>query len=339
MLRALCAFLAIITVVLGVYVWQLSGETTVLREQLSVAKQETTNAQKAAINARTDADAARESQGKEATAATEQNGGSGALSAIAGGPPKKKSDDAGSMSAMAKMFQTEEGKKMMKTQIGMMTKMQYGDLARALNLPPEQTEKIMNLLSERANAMAGNPWKFMSEGKLDEATIKKMGEETEATRKNYDSMLKNELGDEGFQHFEEYEKSIGERMALAQLDPQFSAAGTPLQADQRDKLLQIMSDERKNSPPSEFDRTGRDAAKNMSLMNDDAAVDRWMQQEEDYRKRVVDQAGKAGVLSADQLKAFQQGFDQLAQMQKFGIKMGKEMMKAGGPQPVGGAPK
>jgi hypothetical protein len=332
MFRALSAFFALVAVVLGFYVWQLSGDVSFLREQLATAQKDAKTAHAAEDTARQQVDAIRLAEAKAAAPEappTEQAGQSGALSANAGGP-KAKTPDGGGMSAMAKMFQTEDGKKMMKAQIGMVTKMQYGDLARMLNLSPEEAQKVMDLLTERGTEMAGNPWKFMGEG-MDEAAIKKMQAESEATRKNYDSMLKNELGDEGFQHFQEYEKTIGERMALSQIEPQFSAGGNPLQPDQRDRLLQLMADERKNSPPSPFDSTGRDTARNMELMKDDAAVDSFIKQEDDYHQRVVQQA--ASILNPEQVKSLQQGLNQMAEMQKFGIKMGKEMMKGNGPKP------
>lgn len=331
MLRVLSAFLAVVSVVLGVYVWQLSSEASALRDQLATTKKEAETARADVTAVRQQLDAARQAEDKTAVAeskGSDQTGQPGALSANAG--PKTKPSD----NPMAKMFESEEGKKMMKTQMAMVAKMQYRDLARLLNLSPEQADKVMALLAERTATLAGNPWKFMSEGKIDPEQIKKMGEENEATRKNYDAMLKNELGEQGFQQFQDYEKTIGERMALSQIEPQFG--GNPLQQDQRDKLLQLMADERKNSPPSPFDPTGRDVARNMQAMADDGAVDAFLKQEDDYHKRIVQQAGS--ILTAEQVKSLEQGFTQLGEMQKFGIKMGMQMMKSG-IKPAGGAPK
>src|ERR1700761_5563998 len=52
MLRILCALFALTTAVLGVYVWQLSGESESLRQQLKTAQQETATAHKAEEAAR-----------------------------------------------------------------------------------------------------------------------------------------------------------------------------------------------------------------------------------------------------------------------------------------------
>jgi len=331
MLRVLSAFLALISVVLGFYVWQLSSEASALRDQLATTKKEADTAKAEVASARQQLDTARQAEEKAAVAeskGSDQTGQPGALSANAGSKTKP------SDNPMAKMFESEEGKKMMKAQMTMVAKMQYRDLARLLNLSPEESDKVMALLAERTATLAGNPWKFMSEGKLDPEQIKKMAEENEATRKNYDSMLKNELGEQGFQQFQDYEKTIGERMALSQIEPQFG--GNPLQQDQRDKLIQLMSDERKNSPPSPFDPTGRDVARNMQAMADDGAVDTFLKQEDDYHKRIVQQA--ASILTPEQVKSLDQGFTQLGEMQKFGIKMGMQMMKSGA-KPPGGAPK
>lgn len=344
MLRPLCALLAVVSVALGVYAWVLNGDVSLLRGQLAALEGEKNAARKAEADARHEVAAVRESEDKEAAAKLAANtpldGAPGALSANAGGPPKKPADGANPMQAMAKMFQTEDGKKMMKAQFSMLTKMQYGDLLKALKLDPEQSEQLLNLLTERTSSMAGNPFKLMSEGGLDEAALKKMGEDNAASRKNYDAMIKNALGEDGYAKFKDYEGTIGERMALSQMEPMINAGGTPLAPEQHDKLLQIMGDERKKSPPSVFDPTGRDAVGNLKAMNDDAAVDQWFKQEEDYRQRVLKQAST--ILSPEQTNSVQQAFSQLAQMQKFGISMSKGMLKNNGgqaPAPPVAAPK
>ena len=69
--------------------------------------------------------------------------------------------EAGPAASFAKMFQTEEGKKMMATQVAMVTKKQYADLARALKLDPVLSEQVMTLLSERAADLAQDSFKMM----------------------------------------------------------------------------------------------------------------------------------------------------------------------------------
>jgi hypothetical protein len=130
--------------------------------------------------------------------------------------------------AFAKMFESEEGRKMMKSQGAMMTRMMYSDLARVLKLSPQDAEQVMAMLNDRQSAMSEGQFKFMGEGKFDEATAKQMGEQSAEVKKDYDAKLKGLLGEQKFQEMQDYERTLGDRMALTQYETQFSAAGVPL---------------------------------------------------------------------------------------------------------------
>jgi hypothetical protein len=236
----------------------------------------------------------------------------------------------------AKMFESEEGRKMMKSQVAMMTKMQYGDLARTLKLSPQDSDQVMALLSERAAAMADQQFKMMGDGKFDTAAVKEMSDKAAAIKKDYDDKLKAIVGPEKFNQMQEYDRTLGDRMMMAQYEQQFSASGVPLQGTQRDDLLQIMAAERKKSPPAPFDTTGQNPGKGIEALQDDAAIDRYLQGEADYQRRVLDAATKT--LNPDQVNALQQAFTQFGEMQKFGIKMSKEMFKPKGAAPAAPAP-
>lgn len=242
----------------------------------------------------------------------------------------KKPDDSGKsmMSGFAKMFQTEDGKKMLRSQTAMVVKMQYTDLAKKLNLSPQEAELVMGLLSDRQVAGAADSFATFSGETLDEAKVKQLGEKTAASRKEYDAKLKAALGEDRFKELETYDRTIGERMMMTQLEPQFTSAGTPLDAAQKDQLIQIMTDERLKSPKTAFDPNNKDPGAVFNAIKDEAAVDKWMQGEQDFQRRVLQAATKT--LSPDQINTLQQGFQQQAEMQKFGLKMSREMFKGGG---------
>jgi len=265
---------------------------------------------------------------RDAARSKAKENGAGAAGAVAEteSASGKTESGAGGMKAFAKMFESEEGKKMMKSQMAMVTKMQYADLARMLKLTPDQAEQVMSLLTDRQAAMAEESFKMMG-GNLDEAGAKDMAKRAEAVKKDYDEKLKAVLGGDKFQQMQDYDKTLGDRMMLAQFDQQFSSSGNPLQGGQRDQLLQIMAEERKRSQPQIFDTTGLSPGKGLDMLKDDAAVDRFMQQEADYHQRVLNAATKT--LNPDQINALQQAFRQMAEMQRFGIKMSREMFKSG----------
>jgi hypothetical protein len=243
----------------------------------------------------------------------------------------------GGFGAFAKMFESEEGRKMMKSQTIMGTRMMYAELGRKLGLSPQDAEQVMALLGDRAGAMAEAQFKRMAGGQLDEATAKQMAEENKAIKAEYDTKLKGMIGEQKFSEMQEYEKTLGDRMMMTQYDQQFNAAGVPLQGEQREALLAIMADERKKSPPSVFDNSGQDVARNFSAMRDDTNFDKFFEQEAAYQQRVLDSATKA--LNPDQINALRQGFKQWGDMQKFGMKMMQGMMKGeGGKAPAPPAP-
>ena len=238
--------------------------------------------------------------------------------------------DKGMFGGMAKIFQSEEGKKMMRAQTTMVVKMQYADLAKRLKLSPQETDQLMGLLADRQNALTGDAMGVFSDAPPDESKLKQLSEKAEASRKEYDAKLKATLGDEPFKQFQAYEKTIGERMMMTQFEPQFASAGAPLEPAQKDQLIEIMTAERLKSPPSVFDAgaSQKDPGAAFNALKDEAAVDRWLQQEQDYQRRVLQSATKA--LNPDQINALQQAFQQTTEMQKFGLKMSREMFKGGG---------
>ncbi len=246
-------------------------------------------------------------------------------------PPKASPDSGGKdmMEGFAKMFSTEEGKKMMRAQMSMAMKMQYGSLAKDLKLDPKVADQVLGLLADRQSAISEVAFGAMKNGKLDETTSKEMAEKSTALKKEYDGKLKAVLGDGGMAQMNDYERTLGDRMMLAMHEQQFAASGSALEQSQRDGLLQVMKEERMKTPPSAFDMNNQgDPAKQMSAMRDDAAVEAWLKQEEAYQQRVLQNSTQ--VLTPDQVNALRDSFKQQLDMQRFGIKMSKEMFKGSG---------
>ena len=241
-------------------------------------------------------------------------------------PPTGEKAGGGMMEGIAKMFSTEEGKKMMRAQMAMGLKMQYGSLAKDLKLDPKVADQVFALLGDRQTALAEATFGAMKGGALDEAAAKEISAKSEVLKKEYDEKLKTVLGDSGMTQLQDYERTLGDRMMLNMHEQQFSAAGSPLEQTQRDSLLQIMKDERLKTPASAFEKmNGGDASKTFAAIRDDAAVEKWIAQEQDYQRRVLQAATQA--LNPDQVNALQESFKQQLEMQRFGVKMSKEMFK------------
>ena len=171
--------------------------------------------------------------------------------------PKPGTDTGGKgmMEGFAKMFSTDDGKKMMRAQMSMAMKMQYGSLAKDMKLDPKVADQVLGLLADRQTALSEAAFGAMKNGTLDEAATKEMAEKSSALKKEYDEKMKAVIGDEGMTQLQDYERTLGDRMMLSMHEQQFAAAGSALEQSQRDGLLKVMKEERMKTPPSAFDTT------------------------------------------------------------------------------------
>ena len=341
--RSLSAILVALAVAAGAFAWFQHDSAARLKAQIAESASAREAAQKAAQAAeaelarlKSEAELAKENIARltaerDAALARAKNPTAADASSAASGAPKPGTDTGGKgmMEGFAKMFSTEEGKKMMRSQMSMAIKMQYGSLAKDLKLDPKVADQVLGLLGDRQAALSEAAFGAMKNGALDDAGTKEMTTKAEALQKDYDEKLKAVLGDEGVTQLKDYERTLGDRMMLAMHEQQFAAAGSALDQSQRDGLLQIMKDERMKTPESPFDMSNKgDPGRQIAAMRDDAMVENWLKQEEAYQQRVLQTAPQT--LNPDQVNALRESFKQQLDMQRFGIKMSKEMFKGSG---------
>jgi hypothetical protein len=252
--------------------------------------------------------------------------GGNAANAAPGEPAVEKPAGAGFMKNLAKMFNDPKMKEMMRAQQATGVNMMYGSLAKELGLSPDEAKQVLALLAERQGELTAKGMKAFDKGAVDAQALAETGKETEAARAAYDEQLKNVLGADKFAKFQEYERTIGERFALDQVQRQLAAGGTPLEEKQTQGLLEIMKQERQQTPPTPFDAANRGGAAQAQAMQSDEAVNGWIKTQEDYNRRVLTRART--VLSPDQILAFEAAQKQQMEMQQMGVKMGREFFKA-----------
>ena len=338
MQRFLPAFLIALAVAAGVFAYVQFDNATALKREIAQITAAREAAQKAEAEAQSELSrlkAETEIARQNITRLTDErnrarglanNPAPGGVPGAMTGTPPPAADKApdGMMAGIAKMFQTEDGKKMMRSQMAMGLRMQYGGLAKDLKLDPKVADQVMALLGDRQAALTEATFSSMKNGALDEAAAKEIGAKSEALQKEYDAKIKAVLGEQGAVQLKDYERTLGDRMMLTMHEQQFAAAGAPLEQTQRDSLLQIMKDERMKTPVTAFDAANAgDSSKAIAAMRDDAAVEKWLKQEEDYQQRVLQNATKS--LNPDQINALRDSFKQQLDMQRFGVKMSKEM--------------
>ncbi len=230
---------------------------------------------------------------------------------------EKSATDAGGMAkGLADMFKGDEGKKMLKMQSEMGARMMYGDFTKKLD--PATADAVMALLAERQGMMASAGIEAMNAADPKAAQAKIAEQKAE-----FDKKLTGMIGKDKMTELESYERTVGDRMMFGQVESQFSAAGTPLTPDQREGVLALMAQERMKTPRSALEQGNSDPTEGMRALQDEKVVSDWLKSEEELHNRVLTQA--SGILSPDQIVTYTKSLQQMRDMQKFGMEMGKKM--------------
>jgi hypothetical protein len=231
------------------------------------------------------------------------------------------------MKGIAKMYSDPKMKEMLRSQQAMGVNLIYGGLAKDLALNKDEAREVMDILLDRQMEAAESSMKIFEKGQPDPEKMQEAGEQSAAAREVRNQELRETLGPGRYKKFEDYEKTIGERMALEQVEKQLAAGGTPLAAGQSQSLLEIMKQERLRTPPTTLNSANPDQTAQLAALRSDTALDEWNKSQEAFNRRILDRARP--LLNADQLTAFEAAQKQQLSMQQMGMRMGQQMMKKG----------
>lgn len=247
-----------------------------------------------------------------------------APAAAAADAPKPAESGPQFMKGLAKMFTDPEMKKSMRVQQLVGIRMIYGDLVKELGLSAEEGEQLMETLADRqmdlsATAMAAMNGTAPAGAKADESA---------ETQKRYAEQLRSVLGEERYKQFQSYEGSIGDRFMLQQFEGQFAASGAPLEAAQKQGLLNLMREERTKAP------AGRSNAMNytnpqqqIEAIKSDEGIKTFVSSQEEFNRRVLNRA--RDVLNADQVATLEKVQQQQLEFLKVQLKMSRELLGVG----------
>jgi hypothetical protein len=230
---------------------------------------------------------------------------------------------AGFMQNFAKMFTDPEMKKSMRMQQMMGIRMMYADVAKELGLSSQETEQLMEILADRQMDFAAASMTAMGADGDKEAQTAKISEAS----KRYEEQLKAVLGDERYKQMQSFEGSLGDRWMMQQWDGQFASTGSPLEAKQKELLLALMRDERKNAPVGTPNAAGGNAAQ-MQAMQTEEGIKQFLATQQEVNQRVLTRARE--FLNADQIATLEKAQQQQAEMMKMQLKMSREFMSSGG---------
>jgi hypothetical protein len=228
---------------------------------------------------------------------------------------------------LGKLMKDPAMREIMASQQKTMVNMMYSGLFKDLNLTPEEKEKFTQLLTdsqmktiEAAQGMFGNS-----------ADTDATGKAVADAKKQADSEIKALLGDDRFAQYQDYQKTMTERMQLDSLQKQLASENMPLATEQSAQLMQILKEEKTAVPP--VIPTDNSSVPNKELMTAEN-IDKQLAWMNDYNRRVSERA--KGVLTPEQYKQYVTFQEQQASMQKLGLNMARQMFggKQGGATPA-----
>jgi hypothetical protein len=225
------------------------------------------------------------------------------------------------MKGIAKMFTDPEMRKTMRTQQMVGIRMMYGDLAKDLGLSPQETEQLLELLTDRQMDMAAAGMQAFDPKNSNQANNK---ERLAESAKRYDDQIKAVLGEDKFKSLQSYEGSMGDRFMLQQFEGQFGVAGAPLEGDQKQQLLSLMRDERSKSPSESNLANTKDVARQMEALKSPETMNQFITSQESFQKRVLERSRQ--FLNADQVGALEKIHQQQIELMRMQFKMSREMM-------------
>jgi hypothetical protein len=225
---------------------------------------------------------------------------------------------------LRKMMKDPAMKEMMRSQQKSMMNMMYGGLFQELNLSPEQKEKFTELLLD---GQMGNIEQASSIFDADATTRTEVTQAIGEAKKQQDDKIKALLGEEKFAQYEEYQKDIGDRMQLDQFKGRLQDGPTALQDEQVKQLLALMKDEKTKVPPVVPDKLEQLKQPFVALLKDET-MEKQFQWQADLNRRVLERAGE--VLTPEQLKHFSEFQTDQLNLQKFSMKMAREMFGGAG---------
>ena len=135
-----------------------------------------------------------------------------------------------------------------------------------------------------------------------------------ATTAATDDALKDLLGSDRYELYQDFEKTLADRVQVQQLNQQLAGEGVPLEASQSKALIKIMSEEREGLPNS--------GSGNGTSVD----IDDFSRKLDEMNQRVYDRANT--VLTPRQLSAFAIYQKNMATAQAASLKVSQEMLKS-----------
>ena len=230
------------------------------------------------------------------------------------------------LQGLGAMFKDPKMREMMKSQqkafMGPMIDKQYAALFQQLNLTPDQTAQLKDLLQKKM-LVGADAGMSMLDDSLDATQRAELTKQSKTQTEDYDAQIKQLLGNDNYQAFQTYETTTPDRTTISQFSDQLASSATPLSPDQQSQLMQAMSEER-NGFKWTIDYNNQNAANgDFTAMFTEDKINQFASEKERLDQQILARAQQ--ILNAEQLKALEQFQSTQRQLQIAGMKMAAQM--------------
>ena len=226
--------------------------------------------------------------------------------------------------SLARTLDSPRMKKIFRQQRMLQLKQVYGDFAKERHFDSAQTGKFFELLTDRELSEVEEGMRFFNESDTEARAMPDPGFAGE--KMGIDEQIRVVLGSANYDALKSYERTIPDRVVLAQIREQIDLAGAPLRDDQAKGLLLIMSDERARSSSTAFDPYGEGSVRDrLAALAENDNGEQYLNAQEDLQRRILNRV--AAILSREQYEAFARFQEQQLEIEKIGVEMTRDLMK------------
>jgi hypothetical protein len=197
----------------------------------------------------------------------------------------------------------------------------YPGLVEALGLSEKEADRLFTLLAENQVAMSAESMLLTANGNPDQAAMEEMSRRQQAMQREQEDSLRAMLGGK-YGQWQEYQQTRSSRTRVTSMGSQLAQAGMPLTDAQSRALTTALIAEQqrqRQSPPLMPQTAGlnpNDPDFRVKMMEES------MKRSEENNRRMLDAA--APHVSARQLAALREQFDQQASMSRISMRMQME---------------
>lgn len=190
----------------------------------------------------------------------------------------------------------------------------YTEFINSRKLREDQAAVLPNLLINKGLAQSEDGDNFMAgDGENGENAARNAQAAVERI-KQIDSEIKSLLGGAAYAAFLEYNKTVGERVALSRIKQGFAATETSLGDEEAKALLQIMMEERAKTQPSPLAQADVSPREQFRAFLNSANQEELFQNETDLQQRILERA--AGMLKPEQVAVLQMSLRRSLEMDR-----------------------